>query len=101
MLNTIYIFNHTVASFFKMKLYRSALNPYVHFAALHFLLEISSILEFIQVATGKLPVKARFIIVVCTYCKRTVDLCNKLQTQLHVFFQLQGSPRTTTLYLAP
>ncbi len=27
-------------------------------------------LEFIQVATGKLPVKARFIIVVCTYCKR-------------------------------
>ncbi len=24
-------------------------------------------LEFIQVATGKLPVKARFIIVVCTY----------------------------------
>ena len=27
-------------------------------------------LEFIQVTTGKLPVKARFIIVVCTYCKR-------------------------------
>ncbi len=27
-------------------------------------------LEFIQVATGKLPVKARFIIVICTYCKR-------------------------------
>ncbi len=27
-------------------------------------------LEFIQVATGKLPVKARFITVVCTYCKR-------------------------------
>jgi hypothetical protein len=28
------------------------------------------------------------------------ELCHKLQTQLHVFFQLQGSPRTTALYLA-
>ena len=35
-------------------------------------------LEFIQVATGKLPVKARFIIVVCTYCKRINKVSIKL-----------------------